>query len=122
MLYTAILVSHIAAACATGAVGAYALYALVRGKSGSYRLLALMIAYIAGFEVASGTLLAVISPDVTAAYLASHIALYLGACFVIELLLFVRMRKALPRAPIALAASPVCASLVLFVAALSYGF
>ncbi len=122
MLYPTILALHILAACVTIGIGAYAFYALTRSKDATYRTLALALGSVAGFEVISGTTLAVLSLDISAVYLSTHILAYVGVCFFIETLLFVRMRKLFLPFPTQLAASPVLASLTLFVVAISYGF
>ena len=129
MLYPLILLLHIGAACITIGLAAYALYVLWQGKSASYRTSALTLGFVAAFQVFSGTVLAVLSPELSAVYLSTHIAAYIGACMFIEALLFVRMsiRQAQDKQNIALtfptklAASPVLASLVLFVGAFAAG-
>lgn len=91
-MYIATLVLHIIVACATILALAYSVYALVRGKHSFYRRLALVIATLAGVEVASGFMLAVLSPTVTVAYVASHLVWYLGLCLIVESALLFRMR------------------------------
>jgi hypothetical protein len=83
---------------------------------------ALALGTVTAFEVFTGTTLAVFSPDISALYLTTHIAVYIGACLVVEAFLFMRMQKIALAFPTNLAASPVLASLVLFVAALQSGF
>ena len=122
MTYLVVLALHLAAALVTGLVIVYALFALWRQKSDSYRLCALLLGSIAGFEVLSGTVLAIVSPTFSASALSIHIFEYLGVCLVAEWLLFARMRKVSLAFPLAAAASPVLASIALFVAAISFGF
>ena len=122
MLYTGILAFHIIAACTTGFVLVAALYIAWRGLSTMYSRLALVLGSIAAFEVATGTLLAVLSPTLSAVALSAHIAAYLGVCLAVEVLLFVKMQKIALHFPVIATASPVLASTLLFVAAISYGF
>ena len=122
MLYTAILFIHISALFVTLAVGAYALYAVAFSKSEHYRTSAVLLGCIAAFEVFTGTTLALLSPTLSASALTLHIALYLGACLAVELLLFARVKKISGIFPLAATASPVLASVCLFIAALSYNF
>lgn len=122
MIYALVLALHIIAAFATGVVIAYALYALWRTKATSYRLCVLSLGFIAALQVFTGTVLALLSPTLLAASLSIHIFEYLGVCFVVELLLFVRMQKMRIVFPIRSVSSPVVASVLLFAAAISYGF
>ena len=129
MFYPVILALHILAACITIGLAAYAVYTLWQDRNTAYRSLALAIGAVAAFEVFTGTALAVLSPELSAVYLSTHIAAYIGACMFIEALLFVRMsiRQAQDKQNIALtfptklAASPVLASLVFFVGAFAAG-
>lgn len=120
MLHAVILGSHIIAACITGVIIFYALYIAARGTATLYRNAALSLGFVAAFEVLSGTVLALISPELSAASLGLHIALYIGVCIIVESILFMRMSIRL--FPLRATATPVCASLLLFVAAVSYGF
>jgi hypothetical protein len=120
MLYTLVLVSHLLAAVVSIGLGAFALYAVARSQSAWYQPLALSIGFVAGFEVVSGTTLALLSADLAAAALSLHIAIYLGACLMVELLLFYKM--ATPRLRLAeISLSPMFVSLGIFVAAVSQG-
>lgn len=94
MAYGVILGLHIGAAIATIVIIAFALYALVGEKTASYRPYALSIGVFAVFQVASGTLLAALSPNISLLELAAHMVAYLIVCSAVELLLFERMRRA----------------------------
>lgn len=120
-MYTAILFLHIGAALTTAGFIGISLFALLGKKEAWYRSSALSIGAVAAFQIFSGTVLAFLSPELTAAYLTMHVALYLGVCFMVEALLFMRMRKIALVFPFAWTASPVFASVLLFVAAISYG-
>ena len=122
MLYPLVLLLHIGAACITIGLAAYALYVLWQGKSTSYRACALGLGLVAAFQVFTGTMLAVLSPELSAVYLSTHIAVYVGACLIVETFLFVRMQRVTLVFPLKLAASPVLASLVFFVGAFAAGF
>ena len=121
MLYPLILLLHIGAACITIGLAAYAVYTLWQDRNTAYRSLALAIGAVAAFEVFTGTALAVLSPEISALYLSTHIVAYVGACLVIEAFLFVRMQRVTLVFPLKLAASPVLASLVFFVGAFAAG-
>jgi hypothetical protein len=121
MWYSALLLAHIVAALATVGLIIYILYILARAREERYRVSALALGFLAGFGVASGTLLALLSPKVSAAGLVSHIALYMGACLAAELLLMHRMRAYSPLFA-ATAAAPALASVLFFAVTLSYGF
>ncbi len=122
MAYSGILVLHILAAVATMAVIGYGLVALLYKRDAVYKRTVLGLGFIAAFQVFSGTLLAVLSPELSAAALTLHIVAYLGVCLGTEALLFMRMYNLSLAFPLRLAASPVLASVTLFVAAISYGF
>lgn len=121
VMYASVLFLHILAACATVAAGVWALYVVAVSQESWYRRTALAIGCIAAFEVFSGTVLAVLSPELSAAALSLHIAVYLGVCAALEALLFVRMKNISPVFPVAAVVSPVFASVCLFVAVASYG-
>lgn len=122
MIYLLVLALHLGAAALTGVAIVYALQALVCNKSQSYRTAALSLGFIAAFEVLSGTVLAIVSPDLSASALSAHIVEYLGVCLVVESLIFVQMKKISFAFPLQLTLSPVLASCLLFVATLSLGF
>ncbi len=122
MTYSIVLGFHLAAAAVTGIVILFAMYSLFREMSAYYRAAALALGFIAAFEVLSGTALAILSPQLSAAALSLHIVEYLGVCAIAESLLFARMQKLSLAFPLRLAASPVLASVALFVAAISFGF
>jgi len=122
MLYSALLIVHIAGGVATGIAASYAGIVLWRGTSSLYRACALTLSVLAVFEILSGVALSVVSVQITAQSLCSNIALYLSALLFIEALLFVRMKKVSMRFPLVRALSPILASLVLLIAAVSFGF
>ena len=122
MMYSIVLVLHLLTSTVTGLVIVYSLYALWSRADALYRLCALLLGAIAAFEVLSGTALAVLSPTLSASALSIHIFEYLSVCLVAEWLLFARMRKVSLVFPLAAAASPVVASVALFVVAISFGF
>jgi len=122
MSYNIILALHIAGACTAGIVALYTAFILGRGQQRVYRRSATTLGLLGGFQVVSGILLAFISPQITTLSLCDNIAMYLSAWFVLEALLFVRMKKVSVPFPLTPAFSPVIASLLLMVVALSYGF
>jgi|SRR3989344_5248456 len=122
MPYATILLLHILGLFVTVGVGVYALYAVALSKSEQYRQCALLLGFIAAFEVFTGTALALLSAELSAAALGLHVALYLGACLGVELLLFARIKKMSGIFPVGATLSPVFASLCFFIVALSYNF
>lgn len=120
MWYGAILSLHISAAVLTVALIAWALRVALRAEAEKYRPAALFLAYAGGVGIASGTLLAFLSPSVSASGLAGHVLLYVGACAAAESVLFARMREWTPRT-LGVTAAPLCASVALFLLTLSYG-
>ena len=122
MTYTAVLAVHIISACVTGAVIFYTLYVLALNKDTLYRICALVLGLIAAFQVLTGTILAILSPELSAAALSVHIVAYLGVCLGVEIPLFVRMKKGSLLFLLGWTASPVLLSTLVFVAAISYGF
>ncbi len=121
MVYGVVLVLHIIASVLTGVAIAYVLYNTARGKSANYRASALALGSIAGFQIFSGTILTVLSPELTAASLVPHMALYLGVCLAVEALLFIRAKNISLVLPLGRSLSPMFASVVIFAAAVSYG-
>ena len=122
MTYSIILALHLTAAAVTGVIIFFALFAVLRGKSAWYKTAALALGSIAAFEVFSGTLLAIVSPTISATSLSLHIFEYLGVCLAVEALLFVRMKKVSLTFPLQAASLPALVSVLLFFAAISYGF
>jgi hypothetical protein len=122
MLYQMIFVLHILGALLTGVIGSYALVQLWNKTAENYRKSALMLGGIASFEVLTGTILSVVSPQISAASLCGRIFLYLAIVGVIESVLFSRMNKIALRIPIHHILSPFIASMTLYLAALSRGF
>ncbi len=121
MVYTVLLTAHIAGGVATGIVASYAGIALWQGMNASYRKCALVLSALAVFEVVSGTVLALLSVQLTAQALCTNIGLYLAGVSLVETLLFIRMKKVSLVFPVGRTLMPVAASLVFLVAAVSYG-
>jgi len=115
MTYGFILATHIFAAVATAAVVLAALYAVTKNKHTTYQPFALAIGFLAAFQISSGTVLAFLSPELSAAALALHIVAYLSVCGAVEALLFVKMKKLFLTFPLTLATSPILASLTLWI-------
>ena len=93
MTYTTILALHLALTVTTGLIGVTAVFAALRGSARLCKNVAIFLAITAGLEVATGVILAVISPTVEALSLGSHIALYLGVCAALEVALLVRIKR-----------------------------
>jgi hypothetical protein len=92
MLYASLLAAHISAACITGVLILYILYAVVKAHHTHYPSLAIMLGVVAAFMVSSGTLLAWVSPTVTMLSLSLHMTAYLSVCAGVEVLLYVASR------------------------------
>lgn len=120
-MYALILSGHVIAAIATIVLVAYALYIVVRGNSAQYRFSALALAGVASFEVISGTVLTLLSPELTALSLVPHIVSYLGICIAVEMLLFMRMKENSMVFPFAVTASPMLIGTFVFGLALFAG-
>ena len=121
-MYTLIFGAHIVGAVFTGVVGIVSGAALMHNKSSQYVYLAILLGLMATFEVLTGTVLAILSPQVSALALCGEIALYLGGVAFVEALLFARMRGMSITFPTQVTLSPVLASVALFVLALSTGY
>ena len=121
-MYSILLVVHIAGACVTALIGAYAVAMLWRREEGKYSLSASVLGAIAGLEVVTGTLLAVLSPKITALSLCANIVVYLSIVLFLEAALFVRMKKISIRFPAASVFSPIAASFLGMAGAVLHGF
>jgi hypothetical protein len=122
MIYSLALVVHILGACVTGVTAAYALIVMWQDQDTSYRRTAIVLGSLGGFEVATGTLLSVISSQITSISLCANIFIYLSVVFFFESLLLLKMNKVSMSFPIIRALSPIAASLSLLLTAIAYGF
>lgn len=78
VLYATILALHIAGAFTSLLALLGALVLLVRGTAPTRRTLAAALSWLVAFEVVTGSLLAILSPEVTALSLCDNFALYAG--------------------------------------------
>ncbi len=122
MIYEALLAFHVAIGIITGALATYAGIILWRSDERQYRPVALGIAYLAGFEILSGVMLSVLSLEISAISLCANIALYLSLVFVVEVLLFLRMKKVARGFPLIAVVSPSASGLAFLLAAIARGF
>ena len=122
MVYGALLTIHIIGACITGIVAAYAGIIMWQRQETSYRGTAIILGVLGGFEVLTGTLLSVVSSEITSVSLCTNIIIYLSVVFFMESLLFMRMKKISILFPVAQALSPIAAGLALLLTAIAYGF
>lgn len=119
-MYEALLTTHLAGAGLTALVAAAAGAAMWGAHAHAYRPYAIALGAIAGFEILTGVLLALLSPEITALSLCRNVALYLGAVFAVEALLFMCIQQnagVYPR----FALSPIALSLVLMAGAIGAG-
>ena len=121
-MYTSLLAVHIVGASATGIVASYAGIAMWRHQERSYRRVALILASLAGFEVLTGTAFSVLSSQITAVSLCANIAIYLSVVFVVETLLYLRMKKISLAFPIVKVSAPIASALSLLAGAALLGF
>ena len=121
-MYTSLLAVHIVGASATGIIASYTGIAIWRRQERSYRRLALILASLAGFEILTGVVLSVVSSQITAISLCANIIAYLSVVFVVEALLYARMRKISLAFPIAWVSAPIASALSLLAAAAAFGF
>lgn len=122
MTYDILLAIHILGACATGVVASYAGIVMWQRREVSYRPTSIVLGVLGGFEVLTGTLLSVVSSQVTSISLCANIIAYLSVVFFVEALLFLKMKKISMSFPIATALSPIATSLSFLLAAIAYGF
>jgi hypothetical protein len=92
MTYGIVLLIHILLAVTAGALILYILAAVSLNHSSSYTFLAKILAAATSAQIVSGTVLAVMSPTLTAASLSAHIFLFLSICGAVEGLLMYKMR------------------------------
>lgn len=121
-MFTAILTAHIIGALLTALVALYACVAIVARQEVLYRAVATSLGALAAFEVVTGTLLAVISPSITAVSVCGNIAIYLAVVGLVLSLVYIRIRQVAQRFPVANTLAPVGASIALITLALALGF
>jgi hypothetical protein len=92
MIYGITLIAHISLAVFTGALILYILAAVSLSQAHAYRKLAEVLGMVAGAQVLTGTMLAVLSPTLSAAALSAHVFAYLSVCGVVEGFLLYKMR------------------------------
>ena len=122
MVYGVLLIVHIVGACVTGITAAYAGVIMWQKQDSSYRTTSIVLGALGGFEVLTGTLLSVISSQITSISLCANIIAYLSVVLFVEILLFLRMRKISMLFPIAAALSPIATGLTFLLASIVYGF
>src|SRR5262245_51858699 len=91
-MFTAVLVAHIIGGFATIAVSLWGAVALWRGEM-ALRRIAIILGILAGVEMATGSLLAALSATISAAMVCERILIYLPFVGLVELLLYLRLRK-----------------------------
>ena len=101
--------------------GAYALYALYNGLTSLYRPSALWLGIFATFEICTGTILSILSANISASLVCERIALYLVLVVLIEGVLYVKMRGHTIIFPTSVISS-IVASLAFLSSALALGF
>ncbi len=117
-----ILAAHLIGACATGVAASYAGIALWRQQESSYRPLSTWLGMLAGFEILSGTLLAIDSLSISAQSLCTNIAVYLAVVFFMEGILYARMKKVSLAFPLVRIAFPIASTLSFLGTAIALGF
>ena len=122
MLYDSLLLVHILGACLTGIMAAYAGVIMWQNQDSSYRTASIILGALGGFEVITGTLLSVISSQITSISLCANIIIYVSVVLFFEALLFLKMRKVSVVFPLVVALSPIATGLTLLLATIAYGF
>ena len=122
MISAIFLTLHIAGAIVTLIIASYSTIVLWNTFHARYRACASILGALAGFEVITGVMLSIISPQITAFSLCKNIVLYLSLVVILEIILCIRMRKTLLTFPWARVLSPILTSLFAFGVALSFGF
>lgn len=121
-MYSALLSLHIIGALFSAVLATFAVLVALTGRDGWYKTLSLGIGVLAAFEVSTGTVLAVLSPEVSALSICANVALYIAAAASIQALLFMRMRRITLPFPAFRALSPLGASMVLLATSVVFGF
>jgi hypothetical protein len=122
MVYNLILIAHLSGAAITALFAAVAVATIWFKKDRLYRPFAMVLGIVASFEIVTGTILSVLSYQISALSLCGNIALYLTTVGLIEVLLFLQMRQKTVVFPARFVFSSIGSSLVLFAAALASGF
>ena len=122
MSYSLFFALHIAGAGATGVVALYSIYMLWNNVASALQMSAIVLGFLAGFQVLTGTILSVISLQISAASICSRVFVYLTVVALVEVMLFSRMKKISIPFPFEATLSPVAGSLALLGSALALGF
>ena len=118
-MYESILVAHLIGACATALLVLCTLFALHKRSASFYHTSAVTLGSLAAFEIASGTLLAVLSTELSVGMVCNRIAVYLLVVGCTLAMLFYRMKKSDIEFPAGITLTPVSTSLAsLFLAAI----
>ncbi len=120
-MYSLLLMLHIAGACATILASVAAGVFMTTHASTRYRSIAIMLAWLATFEIMTGVMLAVFSPTVSAVSVCANIIVYLSVIAGIEFVLFRKMMHSSTRYPAIAAISPVGSALAILFGAVLLG-
>ena len=121
MMYSMLLIVHIIGASLTIILAGYVSAMLWNNMQDRYRLCAIALSALLGFDMLSGVLLSVLSSSVSALSLCANFALYLSVVLTLETILFARMRKEGTAFPLINVFSPIAAGLAASITALSLG-
>lgn len=89
-----LLLTHILGSIVVGILVAAILYLVFRGKSSLYKTFALYLGISAGYQLVTGSLLAIATPGSHSIFaFCSKIGIYLAIVLATEVLLYVKMRK-----------------------------
>lgn len=113
---------HIIGACVTGLVASYTGLVLWKKDFSKYRRLAQMLGVLAGLEVATGVTLSVLSLEISALSLCANLFVYLSVIFLLEAVLFMRMKKVSLLFPLQFVFGPTSVGLLYMVFAVARGF
>lgn len=122
MTYQLVLALHLVGALATAIIALYALYALRINKGELFRKIAITVGGLAAFEILSGTLLAVLSSELTTKMVCNRLAIYLGVVATVEVMIFHAMKKTSTAFPVRTSLSPVTFGMGLFFLAYLFSF
>ena len=122
MIYSVLLAFHLIGAGATGLMGAYSIFNIGNGFTQRLKNNALVLGVLAAFEIVTGTVLSVVSLQVSALSICGRVVVYLSFVAIIEVVLFSRMQKVSLKFPAREVVSPVASSLLLLLSAIAYGF
>lgn len=113
-LYSSLLAVHIIGAFGTGVLGLFVLHALAQQRAHLFSFFAYALAGGAVLQTLTGSLLALVSPSVTALSLCDNLMLYITPLVLLEAFLISRMHSAHVTVPVLRIVLPMTGSVLAF--------